>query len=224
MYYRFLIISCLNPHKKNILYLDSDILCLNNFIHLSSLNLKNNISAVIADHPNMVKYAKKHFIFNNPYYFNSGVMLINTINWEKECISYQAIDMLIKKNSFKYFDQDVLNILLTHKTSLLDKKYNTIYHLADMKNNISNDTIFLHYSGSVKPWQAWGQYHFLTPLWLKYKNNSPWKDVPITQPKTYKQAKFMARTLLRNYKYHSSAYWYLKYSFWKINQKLNKRS
>ena len=221
MYYRFLITECLNPLNLNILYLDSDILCLNNIQKLFSINLKNYIAAVIADNPIMVDYAKNNFMFKNTYYFNSGVMLINTINWKKYSISKQAINLLTEKSTFKFYDQDVLNILLIDKTILLDKKYNTIYHLADMKNDIANNTVFLHYSGSVKPWQSWGQYHFLTSLWLKYKNNSPWNNATIIQPKTYKQAKFMARTLKRNNKFISAIYWYIKYSVWKIYSKIN---
>lgn len=220
MYYRFIISKLLYNITDNILYLDSDILCLNSFENLFHQNFSSNIAGVVSDHDSMLNYAQKAFNLNSNYYFNSGFLIINLTNWEKNNISDKAISLLLNKNNFKYYDQDVLNLLLANKTLLLEKKYNTIYHLADMNTPISNDTIFLHYSGSVKPWQAWGQYHFLTPLWLKYKNNSPWKDVPIFQPKTYKQAKFMTRMSYRNKKFIKSIYWYIKYSFWKIKSKL----
>lgn len=220
MYYRFIISKLLYNITDNVLYLDSDILCLNSFENLFYQNFSPNIAGVVSDHDSMLNYAQKAFNLNSNYYFNSGFLIINLTNWEKNNISDKAISLLLNKNNFKYYDQDVLNLLLANKTLLLEKKYNTIYHLADMNTPISNDTIFLHYSGSVKPWQAWGQYHFLTPLWLKYKNNSPWKDVPIFQPKTYKQAKFMTRMSYRNKKFIKSIYWYIKYSFWKIKSKL----
>lgn len=220
MYYRYIISKLLYNITDNILYLDSDILCLNSFENLFHQNFSSNIAGVVSDHDSMLNYAQKAFNLNSNYYFNSGFLIINLINWEKNNISDKAISLLLNKNNFKYYDQDVLNLLLANKTLLLEKKYNTIYHLADMNTPFSNDTIFLHYSGSVKPWQAWGQYHFLTPLWLKYKNNSPWKDVPIFQPKTYKQAKFMTRMSYRNKKFIKSIYWYIKYSFWKIKSKL----
>ena len=220
MYYRFIISKLLYNITDNVLYLDSDILCLNSFENLFYQKISFNIAGVVSDHSSMLTYAQKAFKLNSNYYFNSGFLIINLINWEKNNISDKAISLLLDKNNFKYYDQDVLNLLLANKTLLLEKKYNTIYHLADMNTPFSNDTIFLHYSGSVKPWQAWGQYHFLTLLWLKYKNNSPWKDVPILQPKTYKQAKFMARMSYRNKKFIKSIYWYIKYSFWKIKSKL----
>lgn len=214
-YYRFLINTSLNNITDKILYLDSDILCINSFKNLFQLDFKKNILMAVSDFPEMLSYAKKYLTLNSKFYFNAGVLLINLNNWSYNNISNKAIELSLK-NNFKYYDQDVLNLLLANKTLLLEKKYNTIYHLADMNTPISNDTIFLHYSGSVKPWQSWGQYHFLTPLWLKYKNNSPWKDVPILQPKTYKQAKFMARMSYRNKKYNKALHWYIKYIFWKI--------
>lgn len=219
MYYRFLVSEILSSEIDVVLYLDSDILCLDTFHELFEKKFSNSIAGVVSDNSSMLEYAKKYFRLSGKYYFNSGFLVINLKDWRKNEISKKAIEALRNKNNFKYYDQDVLNILLENKTILLEKKYNTIYHLADMKNTIDSNTVFLHYSGSVKPWQAWGQYHFLTLLWLKYKNNSPWKDVPIFQPKTYKQAKFMARTLKRNKKYISSVYWYLKYSLWKIKTK-----
>lgn len=221
MYYRFLISTYLSTTIDTILYLDSDILCLNNFDSLFDININKYIAGVVPDNSYMINYAKKAFDFDNSYYFNSGFMLINLKKWHEEHISTKAIDLLTKQ-SFKYFDQDVLNILLTNKTLQLSKKYNTIYRLADMKNNIDDNTIFLHYTGSTKPWQAWGQYHFLTPLWLKYKNTSPWRNVPISIPQTYKQAKFMAKNLRRHHHILSSYKWYLIYSLLKLKYKLIK--
>lgn len=220
IYYRFLISKYLSSKIDIVLYLDSDILCLNNFDSLFQIDLKKYIACVVPDNPYMLDYAKINFNLQTPYYFNSGFMLINLKNWEENHISEQAFKLLTQKNKFKYFDQDVLNILLANKTIPLEKKYNTIYRLADMRNSISENTIFLHYTGSTKPWQAWGQYHKLTPLWLNFKNNSPWKNIPIMQPKTYKQAKFMAKNLKRNNKVLLSFKWYLKYSLLKIKAKI----
>lgn len=221
MYYRFLISEGLPKNVDTVLYLDSDILCLQDFTELFSHRFADKIAAVVPDSPYMIEYAKQNFDFQNPYYFNSGFMLINLQNWRKNDISAKAIELLLQKNNFKFYDQDVLNLLLTGYTDTLPKKYNTVYHLADMNENIAKDTVFLHYSGSVKPWQLWGQYHFLTPLWLRYKNASPWKDMPIARPSNYKQAKFMARMSRRNDKLLTSLYWYTKYSLWKLQTKIS---
>lgn len=219
MYYRFIIPHICQKYTDKIIYLDSDILCLDDISNIYNIPLNNNIAAVVLDSPYMVPYAKKQFNFKGNSYFNSGFLFINIPAWIKNNISINALDLLNKPNTFKFYDQDVLNILLENKFIPIDKKYNTIYHLADMKESISNDTIFLHYSGSVKPWQAWGQYHHLTPLWLSYKTESPWTNEPIQHPSTYKQAKFMARMLFRNKKYSYSFIWYIKYALLKLFRK-----
>ena len=66
-----------------------------------------------------------------------------------------------------------------------------------------------------------GGSHNLAKRWLEIKNTSPWNKCPIIQPKTYKQAKFMARSLKRNNRFLYAIYWYIKYSVWKIYSKIN---
>lgn len=221
-YYRFLIDTSINDNINKILYLDSDILCINSFIDLLKKDFAPNITLMaVSDYPEMLSYAKKELKLSTNFYFNAGMLFINLKEWKKNNISNTAITRCLN-NNFKYYDQDILNILLSSKTTSLNNKYNIIYHLADMKQGIPNDTVFLHYSGSVKPWQKWGQYHVLTPLWLKYKNHSPWKDIPIIQPNTYKQAKFMARMCKRNQHFFKAIYWFLIYSLWKIKFKIHK--
>lgn len=220
-YYRFIISHELSGKVERFLYLDADILCVNSLESLFSIDLKDNIAAVVADYETMVTYAKNSIGFTGDKYFNAGFLLIDVANWNKAAISEQAVSLL-SKNDYKFCDQDVLNLLLTNKVLFLPPIYNTIYHLADMDKNITDTTVLLHYSGSVKPWQAWGQFHFLTPLWLKYQQLSPWKNAPIQAPKTYKQAKFMARTMKRTQKYPAFLKWLLTYIAWKIRDKIFK--
>ena len=220
IYYRFAICEYLHNITNSILYLDSDILCINNFKSLFERKFNNNIAMVVSDFPQMINYAKKNLSLRSKIYFNTGVLYINLKIWHEECISFKAIKLLLN-NDFKYPDQDALNILLYDKIFSLPQKYNVIYHLADMDTSIDINTIFLHYSGSVKPWQLWGQYHKLTKLWLKYKNSSPFKDIPILYPQTYKQAKYMAKMSKRNNQNITSLYWFYKYSLWKLKFKLH---
>lgn len=214
MYYRFLVQECLDPLPKKVLYLDADIICLRDFEEIFSIKNDKVICAVAEDN-SMVKYAKKSFSFEGEKYFNSGMLMINTEDWQKNDISNKAIKLL-NEFQYKYCDQDVLNKLLYNKTKFIDKKYNNIYHMAADTHTIDENTIFLHLSGSVKPWQEWGKYHPLTKMWLKYMKESPWQDFEIIKPRTYKQAKFMARQAKRSGHIVESIVWYLKYATWKI--------
>ena len=218
-YYRFAVCKYLQSTANSVLYLDSDILCLNNFEYLFEKTFNDKIAMVVSDIPEMIAYAKKNLSSNFKIYFNAGMMYINLREWAKQDISNKAIDLL-QKNNFEFHDQDALNILLLDKTIILNNQFDTIYNLALTNRTIHKNTIFLHYVGKAKPWQLWAQYHQITKLWLKYKNSSPFKDVPILSPQTYKQAKYMGKMSRRNNKIFTSLYWYYKYSLWKIKTKL----
>ncbi|MDQ0203454.1 glycosyltransferase family 8 protein [Pectinatus haikarae] len=220
IYYRFIICGELQNKTDKCLYLDSDILCLQPLKKLFQIDLDGVISAVAADYDFMTGYAKKNLGFTGEKYFNSGMMLINVDEWNKNHISEQSITMLQQKSNFKFYDQDVLNMLLADKILFLPHCYNMIYHLADMNENPADDTVFLHYSGSVKPWQSWGQFHFLTSLWIKYQMMSPWKAVSIQNPNTYKQAKFMARTMKKTGNFKGWLKWSCLYGLWKLRKKI----
>ncbi len=220
IYYRFIICRELSGVANKCMYLDSDMLCLGSLEKLFKMSFKYKTALVVPDYDNMVDYAKANIGFEGEQYFNSGFMLIDIKRWNRSKISEQAIEILMQDNNFKYPDQDVLNLLLNDKAVFLPRCYNTIYHLADMKENIADDTVFIHYSGSVKPWQRWGQFHFLTPLWLKYQKDSPWAGESIQEPQTYKQAKFMARTMKRIGNNSEWLKWLSLYGVWKLRDKI----
>ncbi len=222
-YYRIFVATNLASITDRFIYLDADIICLKSLLPLWVRDFENKIAIVVADDTSMVKYAQKQFSFNSDKYFNSGMLLINVENWNRENISNQFLHTFQEKNNFKYFDQDCLNILLQNKLLFVENIYNYIYHLSSNCQDIPKDTVLLHYSSTVKPWQSWGQFHFLSRLWLKYRDYSPWYDVPIVQPTTYKQAKFMARTMKKLHNYPQYIKWILRYAYWKMSDKLLRR-
>ena len=127
-YYRFLIDTSINDNINKILYLDSDILCINSFIDLLKKDFAPNITLMaVSDYPEMLSYAKKELKLSTNFYFNAGMLFINLKEWKKNNISNTAITRCLN-NNFKYYDQDILNILLSSKTTSLNNKYNIIYH------------------------------------------------------------------------------------------------
>lgn len=220
-YYRILACEYLHLSISKILYLDSDILCLNPINELFNYQFNDNIALVIGNIETKNRYIKSlNLNFKNTFYFNADVMLINITVWKKHNISSKFISLLSTHNDFKFFDQDVLNILLSNMIINISDRYNYICPLIANNSNINTDTIFVHFAGSTKPWQTWAKYHKLTKIWLSYKEKSPWYNQKLLSPQTYKQAKFMAKILKRNHKHLLSIYWYFKYSLWKIKYKL----
>ena len=63
-------------------------------------------------------------------------MLINITVWKKHNISSKFISLLSTHNDFKFFDQDVLNILLSNMIINISDRYNYICPLIANNSNI----------------------------------------------------------------------------------------
>lgn len=221
IYYRILACECLSTEISKVLYMDSDILCLKSLKNLFQISFNEKIALVtgrVVKNNQIIK--SMNINFKNSFYFYSGFMLINVKKWRNMKISQKFLELFSHHDDFKYFDQDVLNILLQKRVTPLEDYYHRVCPLVSLNTNCDSDTIFVHFAGSTKPWQTWAKFHPLTKIWLSYKNKSPWYNVPLTPPRTYKQAKFMAKNLRRNHKIFASIKWYIKYSLWKIKAKL----
>lgn len=105
----------------------------------------------------------------------------------------------------------------------IDQKYNYTFDVRYKSNryiyNLPQNIVFLHYVGKFKPWQKWCM-HPAKKIFEKYANISLWKNVPLDEPKTYKQMKYMGKSYAIYNKKLESIYWYLKYAVYKIKAKL----
>lgn len=230
MYFRFLAVDFINIQGDRILYLDADITCNNSIQELMTINLDDNIAAVVKD-GNADFWQERAKFFNVSEiangYFNSGVMLIQLKNWADNKITEKAIKMLSdpdiqKKLTFP--DQDVLNILLCKEIIYLEHIYNTQtsinFELQCKKNKnydhpISDETVFIHYIGPTKPWHKWARY----PI-AKYfnfaKNNSPWKDSSLINAHSSSLLRYQAKHQLHQGRYIQGLLKYLSYFYAKI--------
>lgn len=223
-YNRFLIPNILKDITDKVLYLDADIICLNSIKLLKNFNIDDNIVGVIEEANKYVeKQQIKELELISNKYFNAGVMYINIKEWIKNNINDKILNLLKSKKKFMFNDQDILNIVLENKCIYMDKIYNYEFDVRHKHNryvyNIPSDVVFLHYVGKFKPWQKWCM-HPVKNFFEKYANISLWKNVPLDEPKTYKQMKHMGKSYAIYNKKLKSIYWYLKYAVYKIKSKL----
>lgn len=220
IYYRFIISDELQGVVKKVLYLDSDVLCIR---EIGELTMGQDcIVSAVEDKEAPAERIKKLFPSTETavHYFFSGILYIDIDKWQEHDITRRAVELLSEENdAYQFYDQDVLNQLLHGYTHYWQEAYNYVYNLAFMKKEIPTDVVFVHYAGSAKPWQKWAQGSKAADLYIEYKNHSPWANVEIEVPKTYKQAKFMARAYKREKKYILAIRWYLNYSLWKMTRK-----
>lgn len=169
IYYRLMVHKYLPENVDKILYLDADILCINDFSNLYKLDLKDDLYAA-ASHKKLTNVTKminqvRLKNYEAEGYYNSGVLLIN-VKKTRENVQASDIFHFIKENQYNLLlpDQDILNGLYGNKIlSIPDEVYNF-----DVRKNATYDAIsmgewdldwvihnsvFLHFCGKEKPWQ-----------------------------------------------------------------------
>lgn len=224
MYNRFLIPLILKDVIDKVLYLDADIVCLNSIEKLKKINIDDKIVAVIEESNDYVVEKRiKYLNLKSKKYFNSGVLYININSWINKNINDKLINYAKLATDLMFPDQDILNVVLEEDCLYIDRKYNYTFDVRYKPNryiyDLPKDIVFLHYVGKYKPWQKWCM-HPVKKFFEKYSKISLWKDIPLDEPKTYKQMKHMGKSYSIYNKRLKSIYWYLKYSIYKIKSKL----
>ncbi|KZX14828.1 putative glycosyltransferase EpsH [Methanobrevibacter filiformis] len=190
--FKFDIAEILSKHDK-VLYLDSDVLILDNLEKLYNINFENNYAVVVKDtlsmtNPTHVKKVSPKIDF----YFNTGVMLLNLEKMRKDKISNKLLSF--RKNKFnKFMDQDAFNAIFNNDVIYANIKYNflnaylnysTITEIENFYNEkfssneceLYENAKILHLGGLEKPWST--MMGSLTYIYLKY---SKYYSIEITK-------------------------------------------
>lgn len=169
IYYRLLAQEYLPQHLPRILYLDADILCLNDIVSLYRMEMGDNLYSAashvsdkgITDIVNKLRLNN----FEAESYFNTGILLMNLEKCRQEINRQLIMDYIAKKGRTLLLpDQDVLNALYGSKTSQIpdeiynyDARYNIIYFTRSLGewdlDWVIKNTVFLHFCGKDKPWK-----------------------------------------------------------------------
>ncbi|HEY3378389.1 MAG TPA: glycosyltransferase [Armatimonadota bacterium] len=206
-YFRFVLPTLVEA--QTVLYLDSDIICINSVQPLFEASLGEHVLAAVPDAERTA--TRRMAALHLSTYFNAGVLLINIANWRREQVSRHALSLLFEMpNQLTYLDQDALNIVLEGKTTVLDNKWN--YFVSEQTNEaVIHQACLLHFAAHPKPWTvAFGN----TPIqqrYLDYEQRSPWAGVPLQQPRTFHAMRLYAEKLWQKRNYRESIAWYLRY-------------
>lgn len=161
------------PYDK-ILYLDADVLCLADVAELYDQPLNGNIVGAVID-VGEVNGLKRLIGDVDGYYFNSGVLLIDVIQWNAQAITEKTIDFLtIFNDRIVYHDQDALNAVLHGKWQPLHPRWNAQTAL-----------IFNKFPAPDSHYQTWYQECHLQPAIVHFTgHDKPWNTLvghPYTQ-------------------------------------------
>ena len=169
-YYRLFCADYLPNNIETILYIDADIICVENPINLLKADIKNlvkenNTISVMTEtlrSPNSLELFER-LDMTSAKYFNAGVMNINLQNWKKMNINFN--DKLKEyDDKLNYWDQDLLNHVFDGNYQELDPRLNKVIDFAFyefVKNHVEiekviNNSCLIHFAGSHKPWSVNG--------------------------------------------------------------------
>ena len=157
-YFRLFIKNYLPKNKKFFVFLDPDVVCVQDPINEIQDTIKklNSTKFTIAARTEHISGVKR--INVDDKYFNAGVMVIDFEKWQKKDFHEQLIDKLNDlKNNIVQWDQDVLNSMLNGSYLELGEVLN--FKAATKINKKSKaEVIFVHYMGSHKPWLTSGMF------------------------------------------------------------------
>ncbi|MFC3024241.1 glycosyltransferase family 8 protein [Vibrio zhugei] len=177
---RYLPESC-----EKVIYLDCDLLILDDLTKLWRCDLKGNAVGAVSDLCSPTAFAKRE----SPY-FNSGVLLIDILKWKSDDVSHRAVSFLRDaSHDIKYLDQDALNHLYCHQWTELNLRWNVqpaIYSAHDKGfdyldthevSTVIAKPAIIHFIGSVKPWHAQCT-HPLQDIFLYFSTLTDWPMTP----------------------------------------------
>ena len=217
---KFYIPEILNELDK-VIYIDGDVIINSDLSDLYNIDIKNNYIGAVKDTCGLSRSLYKLFK-KDVFYFNSGVMIMNLKKMREENISKKLMDYRINGYN-QLMDQDALNYVFKNKVYELPfiyntqlcciedvkrfneqkqivvlKKYFNISYTISCFQDIINEAIILHYSGSLKPWNI-GEVAE-NDLWFYYYYCSPYRDIKLKRKKKNKKKTKLVKKIIKRAK------------------------
>ena len=189
IFYRIFIAS-LFPEMKKAIYIDCDVVLLDDIAKLYDVELGDKILGAVADEsipriPAFSAYTDRWVGVPPEEYINSGVLLINLDSFRKENIEGK-ITYLLNNARFMTLapDQDYLNFLCRGRIKYLSEGWNK--QPIEGQKNPSSDLHLVHYNMFTKPWRYRGVL-YEEEFWNRAKN-TPYNEELDISLATYTEA------------------------------------
>lgn len=155
IYYR-IFIGSLFPEYHKAVYIDSDIVLLDDIAKLYNTDLEGNIvgaipDGVVHDSKELQDYVEVNDGVENKKYFNSGVLVIDLDKFREAKVEERFVKILTKYNCDTVApDQDYLNILCKGKVKYLPLSWDKMPDYCEYLDE--KDIHLIHYNMFRKPW------------------------------------------------------------------------
>ena len=184
IYYRIFLPEMF-PKYKRAIYLDSDLIVLEDVAKLYETDLEDKPLAACLDmstfgNPLFARYFRDAIGIDIDQYFNSGVLLMNFEQFRKEEFCEHFLYLL----NFYDFDtvapdQDYLNAMLKDRVKYLDMKWNTM----PTAESDEKHPYIVHYNLFFKPWHYSGT-KYENYFW-RYAKKSPYYRIICREKKNF---------------------------------------
>lgn len=207
-YFRILIPQIFKS-KKNLIFIDSDVVILSDLVDLYNKKFNKPIAAAkdyvmqcLITSKRCSKYIIEKLKIKKPFdYFNAGIMLYN-LNLFTEKQSGEIKNLLLK-NNYDFYDQDPFNIILGDNYHELEFKWNytPMIEYEEFKKYIPNCSVnevknaekspaIIHYNGQLKPWShpekeksdIWWEYARKTPFYEEILKRMTMSGIALPPP------------------------------------------
>ena len=223
-FYRLFISEYLPKSIEFLVYLDADIICVNDptsklLETFSQINSERSVVAAKIE----TNREKSNTVFDkldlkSDNYINAGVLVINFGEWVKHDVESNLLKIL--KSRFNYltdYDQEILNIYFDGQFTKLDNNLN--YHALGgqdekLYNYIDKNVYFLHYLGKGKPWSVENFLYSTSKFYQKEFKKLGFKKPHLIFSKNKSTIiKFLKLLFSPYFKNYENRIWFLKNSF-----------
>lgn len=186
-YFR-LFIASLYPEYDKVLYLDSDLLILDDISKMYNAELGDNLLGATVEETVLTinefgEYVEKALGVKRQNYFNAGIILINAKKYREEKVQEKFVKLL---NRFPFHiaqDQDYLNVLCKDRVHYFDLGWN--------KTSFDNPAFddknlkIVHYKMMWRPWK----YDGITygDIFWEYADQTPFAQTLRQMKETYSE-------------------------------------
>ncbi len=164
--YSRLLAADLLPHVDRFVYLDCDLVMLDDIAALHGIPLNGFPVGGVNHHNSSIgsQFAERFGVASSDApYINAGVLVVDAAAWRKNGIGKCLLDWMIANSAkLEFSDQDAVNHFFRSRIALMPDRWNVeARHYAEVYNGTAMNSALraamrnpavIHYTGPVKPW------------------------------------------------------------------------
>lgn len=213
-YFRLDIANILPKEVKKAIYIDVDLIVLQDICELWQFEMQGKPMAAVPDYGIMASkrlMKQKQDVIGLPkdsMYFNSGVVIMDLEQWRQHNYAKQVIDLAAEGN-LPHHDQDALNKVFMGNWQAIPLKWNVIPPVFNLFSKIlfnhnlrinaisaRKDKAIMHFAGRYKPWE-FELHKGFNDAYYFYLQKTKFVNVNMPQPGRNMKGKSIIRQMLR---------------------------